>query len=60
MGSIVELGVSFEDLGVAPGDDLSFTVAAMDGDVELERHPAYRPIETAVPTEDFEALNWTA
>jgi hypothetical protein len=59
-GTIVEVALSLTTLAVRPGDSLSFVVAATDRGQEVERYPAYNPIETQVPTEDFEALNWTA
>jgi alpha-amylase/alpha-mannosidase (GH57 family) len=40
---------------------ISFFVAVQDRlGVEVERHPAHRPIEGAIPDDRFEAMNWTA
>jgi alpha-amylase/alpha-mannosidase (GH57 family) len=58
------LGQGRFDAGSAPGDQpaarLAFFVAVYDpAGAELERHPAYHPIETEVPDRGFEARNWT-
>jgi hypothetical protein len=58
-GSVLEVAVPLSDLGVRDGD-VSFFVAVYEGDAEVERHPAHRPIETAIPDARFEARNWTA
>jgi alpha-amylase/alpha-mannosidase (GH57 family) len=52
------------DAGTAPNDQpasrVAFFVAVYDATgAELERHPAYHPIETEVPGRGFEARNWT-
>jgi len=60
-GSVLELALPLQDLGVAPGDVVAFFVSVYDAaDAELERHPAHRPLESDVPDEQFEARNWTA
>ena len=62
-GTILELGLPLTDL-VDPGQtarrELSFFLAVYQEDVEIERHPAHRPIEAAIPDERFEARHWTA
>jgi hypothetical protein len=61
VGSVAELAVPLAELGVAAGDAIAFFVSAFDThDVELERHPEYRPIELRVPDAEFEATNWSA
>jgi alpha-amylase/alpha-mannosidase (GH57 family) len=58
-GTVLELGVPLADLGLAPGDRLSFFVAVYDGSsTELERHPAHRPIDAQVPDQLFVARHW--
>ena len=60
LGSIVELRIPLAWLGESVAD-VSFFVAVNDaGEVELERHPAGRPIEITVPDERFASRNWTA
>ena len=59
-GSILELALPLGDLGVGPGDAVSFFVAVYDADTELERHPAQRPITVVVPDALFEARQWRA
>ena len=61
IGTIVECGIRFGDLGVAPGAPVSFFVAVVGPDgIEVERHPAHQPIELTAPDEQFEARHWTA
>ena len=60
-GTVLELAIPLVDLGCAPGAPVAFFVALVDpGDQEVERHPPFRPIETAVPDAWFEARNWNA
>ena len=57
---ILEFGVPFSALGVAPGHALAcFLSLHLDG-MELERYPGHRPLDIAVPSAEFEAYNWTA
>jgi alpha-amylase/alpha-mannosidase (GH57 family) len=59
--TILEVSLPLADLGVAPGGPTSFFVGVCDAvDVELERYPAYRPIELLAPDAMFEARNWRA
>ncbi len=58
-GTVLECGLPLADLGVGEGDPVSFLVAVYDASSnELERHPANRAIETAVPDARFVARNW--
>jgi len=57
---ILEAAVSFTDLGLRPGSAFAFFVSLQNGAVELERHPAHRPVESFVPEPAFEKLNWKA
>jgi hypothetical protein len=61
-GAILEVQVPLDVVGSREGGrSVSFFVAVQDArGVELERHPSHRPIETTVPDDRFEALNWTA
>jgi len=59
-GAILELALPFADLGVGPAAPLAFFVAVYQGDHEVERHPASRPIEVVVPDELYEARHWRA
>jgi alpha-amylase/alpha-mannosidase (GH57 family) len=60
-GSILEAALPLTDLAVSAGAPLAFFVAVYDStSMEVERHPAHRPIETAVPDERFEARHWQA
>ena len=60
VGEILEAAISFADLGLRANNPFAFFVSIQHGSVELERHPAHRPIESLVPTPDFEKLNWKA
>jgi hypothetical protein len=59
-GTVLELALPLADLQVSSGQPVSFIVAVYDGDVEVERHPANRPIELEAPDERFEAHQWRA
>ena len=62
-GMILELALPLSDL-LGPEDParraLAFFLAVYQDNLELERHPAHRPIETSIPDERFEARHWTA
>lgn len=57
---IIELAVSFRDLGFAKGEEICFYVQVKDGELELERHPPGGYISLSVPDEDFEIERWNA
>ena len=60
-GTVLEMALPFADLGVQPGDALAFFVAVHDDQgVEVERHPAHRPIALTAPDALFGARNWRA
>jgi hypothetical protein len=61
-GTVLELALPLAALrGVDRAGLISFFLAVLDRHrVEVERHPAHRPIEGAIPDERFEAMNWTA
>ncbi len=57
---IIEAAIPFADLGLQPSAPFAFFVAISNRSVELERHPAHRPVESVVPEPAFEDLNWKA
>jgi alpha-amylase/alpha-mannosidase (GH57 family) len=57
---ILEASVSFADLGLSPGSLFAFSVSIQVDTVEVERHPAHRPVESFVPGPAFEKSNWKA
>jgi alpha-amylase/alpha-mannosidase (GH57 family) len=56
--SVLELALPLSEIG--PPGTISFFVAVYEANLEIERHPANRPIDVPVPSSRFEALNWTA
>jgi alpha-amylase/alpha-mannosidase (GH57 family) len=58
-GQIIELAVSWESLGLAPGRQASFFIAIRQDGQELERHPSHQPLVIAVPSRDFAARHWS-
>jgi alpha-amylase/alpha-mannosidase (GH57 family) len=59
-GTILELAIPVADLAPGPAGDLSFFLAVYLNDTEVERHPAHRPIEAAIPDDRFQSRHWTA
>jgi alpha-amylase/alpha-mannosidase (GH57 family) len=59
-GEVLEASIPFADLGLKPGDPFGFFVSVQTGSTELERHPAFRPIEGRVPDANFDRLHWRA
>jgi hypothetical protein len=59
-GEILEAAIPFADLGLRPNTPFAFFVTVHSGAIELERHPAHRPISSIVPEGTFEELNWNA
>ena len=48
-GTVLELGLPLAELEVSPGDTVAFFVAVYDArEIEIERHPAHRPIEASM------------
>jgi hypothetical protein len=58
VGAVLELALPLSEIG--PAGSISFFVAVYEANLEIERHPANRPIDIPVPSSRFEALNWTA
>jgi hypothetical protein len=59
-GEILEVSVPFADLGLQPNMSFAFFVTIHNRTIELERHPAHRPVSTSVPEATFEGVNWKA
>ena len=57
---VLEVAIAFADLGLRPNAPFAFFVTIHLRMVELERHPAHRPIASSVPEGNFEELNWKA
>jgi hypothetical protein len=57
---ILEAALPFTDLGLRPSNPFAFFVSIQNGNQELERLPAHRPVESFVPEPAFERLNWKA
>src|SRR6267378_3849820 len=57
-GTIVELALAREALGLQPGERISLAVRVLRDQVELDRLPRYGEIEAAVPDRKFELANW--
>ena len=57
-GEIVDLAIALADLGVVPGDPLSFQVRLSQGGVERECCPEKIPIEFTLVSEEFALRNW--
>jgi hypothetical protein len=57
---VLEAALPFADLGLRPNNPFAFFVSIQNGGLELERHPAHRPVESFVPEPAFEKLNWKA
>jgi alpha-amylase/alpha-mannosidase (GH57 family) len=58
IGSILEMGVRFADLGVRAGTQIRFFVILERGGLEIERCPNRGPVSIDVPTEEFGLVNW--
>jgi alpha-amylase/alpha-mannosidase (GH57 family) len=59
-GTVLEAALPLAGLVSGAGGPIAFFVAVADNaGTEIERQPSYRPIETSVPDEQFEARNWT-
>ena len=59
-GDILEVAIAFADLGLPPNTPFAFFVSIHSQTVELERHPAHRPVESVVPEPAFVESNWKA
>jgi len=60
-GTVLELAIPLTDLGLTADKPVAFFIAVFDdAGIELERHPAHRPIELIAPDALFEARHWRA
>jgi hypothetical protein len=57
-GTLVELSLSQEALGMKPGARVSLLVRILRDQVELDRLPRYGEIALTVPDRTFELSNW--
>lgn len=57
-GTLVELSLSQEALGMKPGSRISLLVRVVRDQVELDRLPRYGEIALTVPDRNFELSNW--
>jgi len=58
IGSIIELGIPFDEIGVKTGDKVEFAVSVVKDGQEIERWPGEGSIHVAVPTENFGKEQW--
>jgi hypothetical protein len=56
---ILELGIPLADLGLQPGDTVSFFVSLLQDGHALEQYPAHHPLDVRVPGADFAARLWS-
>ncbi len=57
---VLEVTIPFEGLGLAADDPIQFYVELQQEKLAVERIPTEGAIETTVPGEDFELMNWQA
>ena len=57
-GTLVELSLSQEALGMKPGSRISLLVRVLRDQVELDRLPRYGEIALTIPDRTFEVSNW--
>jgi alpha-amylase/alpha-mannosidase (GH57 family) len=58
-GTLLELSLPLKDLGSNVSSVAFFVAVNDEARGEIERHPAHRPIDAAVPDRGFAAKNWT-
>jgi hypothetical protein len=54
----VEWAIALADLGLKPGDPLSFHVLILQAGIELERCPESAPVQLKTPSPEFALENW--
>ncbi|MBI4355711.1 MAG: hypothetical protein HY597_04620 [Candidatus Omnitrophica bacterium] len=59
VGTIVELGISFQSLGVQPGDSLFVSLSLEQGAQLLAQLPERESFHITLPAADFEARTWS-
>ena len=55
---LVTLAVALDDLGVAPGEIVSFQLKVLQAGIERECYPESAPLQFALPGEDWELARW--
>ncbi len=55
---IIELAISFKELGLKPRQEFKMSVVVTQDGLEVERYPRYHPIVLTVPDENFRAVMW--
>lgn len=56
--SIIELGISWQDLLLQPGQTMELSVLVREHGLEVARYPSLKPAVLTVPGPDFEAELW--
>jgi len=57
-GSLVELSLSLDALGLHPGDRAGLLLRVLRSGVEVDRFPRYGELELVVPDQSFETAHW--
>ena len=57
-GTLVEVALSRESLGLEPAERAALTLRVLRDEVELDRLPRYGEIPLTVPDRQFEVANW--
>jgi alpha-amylase/alpha-mannosidase (GH57 family) len=60
VASVLELGLSFESLGLKAGDNVDLLVQLMQGGVPVESLPAADLVRFFVPDDSYQASMWSA
>ena len=58
ISKIIEMGISFFELGANPGDEVQFSVVIIKDGNELEHWPRGGMLSFKVPDDSFELNNW--
>jgi alpha-amylase/alpha-mannosidase (GH57 family) len=59
MDDIIELGVSFQDLGLAPSSNVEAILLVVREGMVMESWPAQEKLSFEVPSDEFESSVWT-
>ncbi|UCF79209.1 MAG: hypothetical protein JSW03_02850, partial [Candidatus Eiseniibacteriota bacterium] len=60
MGDIIELGVSFSELGLGPHDKVDAILLVLREGMVVESWPSQEKLSFEVPSDEFESTVWTA
>jgi alpha-amylase/alpha-mannosidase (GH57 family) len=58
VGEIIEMAVSFADLGLSAPGPVSFQLKVLQDGIERERYPESVPFQFTLPGEEFALQNW--